>query len=330
MKGIVFREFGGPGVLQLADLPAPPPPAQGEVAVDVVATTVNPTDLLMRSGQQAALMTKAPGPWIAGMEFSGRIAAVPHGGALAVGMPVIGVVNPRRPEGGAYAERIIVPQASVTTLAPGADLISAATVPMNSLTALLALEWLGLKPGALLLVTGGAGILGGCVISLAHQQGLKVLANAAGRDTELLRGLGADVVLPRTEGLANALREICPDGVDGLVDCALLGQVAADFVRDGGAAVSVRRNRPIDDPRLRSACVSVLDGMERSDLMEEIGADFAAGVLRPRVAPGKIFPAPRAAEAHAKAEAGGFRGRVVITFAPDPHSNGRTPAQEKT
>ena len=54
--------------------------------------------------------------------------------------------------------------------------------------------------------------------------------------------------------------------------------------------------------------------MERRDLLANIASALQAGILEPRVAPGGVFPAARAAEAHAMAEAGGFRGRVVISF----------------
>ena len=212
MRAVIFTEFGGPEVLRLVDLPSPPPPGDREVAVDIVASTVNPTDCMMRSGQQAALMAELPPPWIAGMEFSGHVAAAGHEAGLSVGTPVIGVVNPRRPTGGAYVARVVVPAASVASVAPETELVGAATVPMNALTALLALEMLALERGATLLVTGGAGMLGGSVIALAKAAGVKVLANAAPADAALLRSLGAHVILPRSDGLSEALRAACPKG----------------------------------------------------------------------------------------------------------------------
>ena len=95
MLVIGFMEFGGPQVLQVMDLPQPTP-AVGEVVVRVAASTVNPTDLMMRAGQQAALMTALTPPYIAGMEFSGHIHSVGDGvSGLSAGQPVMGVVNPR-------------------------------------------------------------------------------------------------------------------------------------------------------------------------------------------------------------------------------------------
>ena len=61
MRAIAFNEFGGPEVLQITEFPDPVPKS-GEVVVRVVATTVNPTDVMMRSGLQAALMTHLKPP----------------------------------------------------------------------------------------------------------------------------------------------------------------------------------------------------------------------------------------------------------------------------
>jgi NADPH:quinone reductase-like Zn-dependent oxidoreductase len=313
MRAVTFSAFGGPEVLDIADLPDPRP-APGGVVVRVAASTVNPTDLMMRRGEQAALMTHLEPPYIAGMEFSGTVESVAPGVSIPVGQRVIGVVNPRRPAGGAHAERIAVPAASVTPLADGIDLVDAATVPMNALTALLALDIADLRPGQSLLVTGGAGMLGGSVIRLAHHAGLFVLANARESDAGLLRSFGADRVLPRDAGLEEALRASFPKGVDGLIDGALIGDRAAALVAAGGPAVSLRRSHPITDPRLRTGYVSVLDGFEDAAKIGRIGRLLAEGVLAPRVAEDGRYPCREAREAHRRAEAGGDRGRLVLTF----------------
>ena len=87
---VLFMEFGGPDDLSIKELPRPMP-GQGEVVFWVTASKVNPTDLMMRSGQQASLMVGLVPPYIAGMEFSGHIHSVGEGVAsLASGRPVMG------------------------------------------------------------------------------------------------------------------------------------------------------------------------------------------------------------------------------------------------
>lgn len=316
MEAVVFDAFGGPEVLRVAPRPMPEA-GPGEVVVRVAASTVNPTDLMMRNGTQAPMMQGLIPPFTAGMEFSGHVHAAGAGVGLPVGAPVIGVVNPRRPAGGAQAQFVVVPAASVAVVGPGVDLVAAATVPMNALTAAMSIEMLGLTAGQSVLVTGGAGMLGGSAIQLAHRAGLRVLANANPADAGMLRGFGADHVLPRDEGLAEALRALAPEGVDGLIDGALIGNEVSHLVRDGAVAVSLRKSHPIHDPRLRCTVVSVIEGMERTDLLAAIAGDLSDGRLRPRVAEGGRFDFREAVAANRMAEASRVRGRVVLVFGPE-------------
>jgi len=313
MEAVVFDEFGGPEVLRLGPR-AMPEAGPGEVVVRVAASTVNPTDLMMRNGTQAPMMQGLVPPFTPGMEFSGHVHALGEDVSLPVGAPVIGVVNPRRPEGGAQARYVAVPAGSVAVVDPAVDLIAAATVPMNALTAAMSIEMLGLTAGQSVLVTGGAGMLGGSAIQLAHRAGLRVLANASPGDAELLRDFGADHVLPRDEGLAEALRAVAPDGVDGLIDGALIGNEVSHLVRDGAVAVSLRKSHPIHDPRLRCTVVSVIEGMERSDLLAAIAEDLSQGRLRPRVAEGGRFDLAEVVAANRMAEISRARGRVVLVL----------------
>lgn len=314
MSAVTFSEFGAPEVLTVSERPIPVPKS-GEVLVRVAASTVNPTDLMMRSGQQATLMAELVPPYVAGMEFSGHLHAVGEEvTGFRPGQPVVGVVNPRRPQGGAHAEYLCIPAGSVASLAPGIDLIGAATVTMNALTALMALERLGLKSGQSVLVTGGAGMLGGSVIQLARLAGLVVVANGTTRDWPLLERLGADIAVPRDAGVDEAVRARLPSGVDGLIDGALIGNRVSHLVRDGGGAVSLRMSHPIDDSRLKTAYVSVTAGMERTDLLQAIARHLGEGRLSPRLAEGGLVPFRQAVQAHRMAEAGGFRGRVVLVF----------------
>ena len=320
MQAVSFSEFGGPDVLRIIDRPTFEPRA-GEVVVDVVAAGINPTDIMMRRGDHAKMMTDLKPPYVAGMDFAGRIAKVGQGVALKSGQPVIGVVNPRRPDGGAQAQQVRLPAALVAAIDDKTDLTAAAVVPMNALTAMLALELLNLSPGQTLLVTGGTGIMGGVTIPLARRAGLTVLANGAEADRALLTQLGAHTVLPRDAGLEDALRAACPAGVDGMIDGALIGRKYSRLVRDGGGAVALRGTHAIEDARLRTFVVSVGkavqegDGMERTTgMIQQIARSIENGTLTPRIAENGVFDYRKAAKAFEMAEQGGFRGRVMLRF----------------
>ena len=235
-RALVIPEPGGPEVLRLAEREVRDPGA-GEVRVAVRAAAVNPTDIGLRQRGAEGIEP----PWVPGMDAAGVVESVGAGVArLAPGDEVMAAVMPRRPEGGAQAELVVVPAASVVAVPDGTTLEQAATLPMNGLTALRGLELLDLAPGQTLAVTGGAGLLASYVIPLAKRRGLRVFADAKLEDEELVRGFGADELLPRGDGLVEALRALAPRGVDAVYDTALLGRSMFPAIRPGGALAYVR------------------------------------------------------------------------------------------
>src|ERR1700689_2885183 len=111
---------------------------------------------------------------------------------------------------------------------------------MNGLTALLSLDLLKLSPGQTIAVTGAAGAYGGYVVQLAKADGLRVIADASEADEALVRSLGADVVVRRGDDVAAHIRQVAPDGVDGLADGALLDAKVLGAIADGGGLAVVR------------------------------------------------------------------------------------------
>ena len=300
---------GGPEVLEVVRRKVRDP-GPGEVRIAVRAAAVNPTDIGLRQRG----VEDVPPPWTPGMDAAGTVEAVGEGvERLEVGEEVMAAVNPRRPEGGAQAELIVVPAASVVPIPEGATLQQASTLPMNGLTARLGLETLALEPGQTLAVTGGAGLLASYVIGLAKEAGLRIIADARPEDEDLVRSYGADVVVPRGEDFAAAVREVAPEGADGLFDTALLHERTIGAVRDSGGMITVRGWRPEQPERgIRVEPVMVFRVLERTDWLEELRRLASKGRLRLRVA--GEYPPEEAAEAQRVMDAGGLRGRVVIVF----------------
>jgi NADPH2:quinone reductase len=285
-------------------------PAAGEVRIAVRAAAVNPTDIGLRRAGGGDL---AP-PWVPGMEAAGTIESVGDGvDRLADGDQVMAAVTPRRPEGGAQAELIVAPAASVVPIPDGATLAQASTLPMNGLTALLGLDLLGLQDTQTLAVTGGAGLLASYVIALAHDRGLRVIADAKPEDEALVRGFGADVVVPRGDTFTDAVRDAAPEGADALYDTALLGRAAFPAIRDGGGMAVVRGwDDSPTDRGIEIHSVAVRTVLDRTDWLEDLRRFASAGDIRLRVA--AEYPPEAAAEAHRVMDAGGLRGRAVIRF----------------
>lgn len=310
MRAIGFHHSGDPDVLQVIDLPDPTP-KEGEVRIRVHAAAVNPTDTMRRSGQAGT--SKQSPPHVPGMDAAGVLEEIGPGTTtdLRVGDRVMAIVVPRGAHG-AYVEQLVLPAESVVAAPQGTSHAQAATLPMNGLTARLALDTLELEPGGVLVVTGAAGALGGYTIQLAKTAGLTVVADAAEADEELVTGLGADIVLRRGEGFAQRVREHYPEGADGAVDGALLHQDLAPAVRDGGSIVTIRG---CDEPGERGISyrpIMVADYARERQKLDELRRQAEDGAVSLRVA--EVLPMEQAPQAHRRLEAGGVRGRLVLDF----------------
>ncbi len=313
MRAVGLMVHGGPEVLQVVDVPevhAGP----GQVRLRVHAAAVNPTDTMARNGSRAKMQQKDPPPYVPGMDVAGIVDEVGAGvtTGVRVGDRVMAMVCPDGTHG-AYREQIVLDQRAVVAAPKGTSHVEACTLPMNGLTARLSLDLMGLEPGQVLAVTGGPGAYGGYVIQLAKTEGLTVIADAAAKDKALLQALGVDIIIPRSDDLAGQVRRHFPDGVDGLADGALLNAAAIPAIRDGGVFTAIRGFEPGDAVRgirFTQTWVRTYDGeYEKLDRLRELAE---AGKLTLRVA-GTVAPED-AGKAHAALEAGGSRGRWVITF----------------
>jgi NADPH:quinone reductase len=313
IRAVGFTEFGDPSVLRVVTVPMPEP-GPGQVRVHVAAATVNPTDLGFRHGGRRLPDGVSP-PYIPGMELAGVIDAVgPSVSSWQAGDRVIAAVSPWEPGGGAQAEYRVVDTDQLARVPDGISLEAVATLPMNGMTVRAALDMLALPPGSTLAVTGSPGAVGGYAIQLGTHEGLDVTADAAPAspaDEALVRSFGARHVVPRG-GEAAAVRALYPSGVDAVLDAALLGPAILPAVRDGGQLLAVRPFQGETERGIKISLVMVGQHLHEGDRLASLVDLVSQGVLTLRVA--EVLPAERAAEAHRRLEAGGVRGRLVLTF----------------
>ncbi len=318
MKAIGYTEFGGPEVLHVMELPEPDA-GSGQVRVRVQAAAVNPSDTAARSGWMkrtyapetlpggrypdphmsrdgtfAVLSTRPPLVFRSHSTSRHRAHAQPHG-------------RRRR-----LREYVVTDARSVVRAPRNATAVAASTLLMNAVTATAMLEALAIPTGGTVAVTGAAGALGGYAIQLAKHQGLHVVADASETDRELVQGLGADIVVPRGDAMAHHVRDALPDGADGVVDAALYTDAILPAVRDGGAVASARQHVGRSERSITWHQVYVNEHTTRTDVLNSLRDLVEAGTLTLRVA--DTLPAEQAAEAHRRLEAGGVRGRLVLTW----------------
>ncbi|MFE7192734.1 NADP-dependent oxidoreductase [Kitasatospora sp. NPDC057541] len=301
MRALVIPVYGGPEVLTLSELPVPEP-GPGQILVRTAAAAVNPVDLLTRSGALAEHIGH-PLPLVPGWDVSGTVEALGSGVTrFAAGDRVIAMIGQLATGIGTCAEYVVL-DASAAALAPGnTDLVDAAALPLAGLTAHQALEQLAPEPGSTLLVSGAVGAVGGFAVQLASALGLRVIAHVRPGDERLARELGAAEVLPADApvpaGVADAL--LATTGDPGRV----LGAV-----RDGGRAVTVY----VPDPPAaeRGITVSTCFAREDGERLAEVSGLVEKGVLTLRIA--GVLPLAEGAAAHARLEAGGVRGKLLLS-----------------
>lgn len=196
VQAIGVTQPGGPDALGELDLAAEPI-GPGQVRIRVTSATVNPADAMIRSRPR---QDEADAVRVPGMEVAGVITEI--GPAVdrpfTIGDAVMAIVVPSGEHGG-YRADLVMSARSVAKIPAGLSDVQAATIPMNGLTARLALDTLALPAGATVAVTGAAGTVGGYFVQLAKQAGLVVVADAAQQDETFVRECGADEVVPRGE-----------------------------------------------------------------------------------------------------------------------------------
>ena len=234
MKAFVVENYGKDG-LRAADVPEPEV-GDRDVLVKVSAASINPLDKMVRNGEFKQLL-KYKTPFVLGHDVAGVVTRV--GAAVRdfeVGDEVY--ARPRDLRIGTFAEYIAIDQDDVAPKPASLTLQEAAAVPLVALAAWQALvDRAHVKPGQKVLVHAGAGGLGSTVIQLAKHLGATVATTANGNNEELVRSLGADVVVDYTkEDFAEVL-----SGYDVVLD-SLGGdnlEKSLTVLKPGGLAISV-------------------------------------------------------------------------------------------
>ena len=274
---------GGGDRLELMDIPVPEP-VRDEVLVRIHAAGVNRADLLHLRGRYASASRRPGGPDIAGLEFAGRIAAVPDDAdAGLLGTAVMGL-NPA-----SFAEYAAVDIRLLLGLSPGADLVQAAGLPMSLLTAHDALVSLGTaQAGDVCVVTAATSAVGLAVVQLARQLGLRVIAISRRHEgRRLLTEIGADETAASPAEVAHAHA----DAIDLVIDL-IGGEAAAPLLNamaPGGRFLSVGRlgsaEVTIDLNQLAGRRATLIGTTWRTRDIDQVAA--AVGRLRVGDAPGR-------------------------------------------
>lgn len=196
MKAFVLTRYGGPDVAELRDIEVPAP-GSGQIRVRVHAAGLNPVDFKTREGK-IKLIHDYPLPAVMGNEFAGTVEALGEGVTeFAKGDRIFSRIT--KGTMGGLAEFVCVRAEHVAKIPEALDFEKAGAVPLAGLTALQALrDELAVKPGFRVFISAGAGGVGTFAIQIAKKLGAFVATTASSRGAELVRRLGADVVIDYT------------------------------------------------------------------------------------------------------------------------------------
>ena len=198
MRAVGLMTHGGPEVLEVVDVPevhAGP----GQVRLRIYAAAVNPTDTMARNGSRAAEQKADPPPYIPGMDAAGIVDEVGEGvtTGVAVGDRVMAMVCLK--EAGAYREQIVLDQRAVVSAPAGSHVRLYPAHERIDSAAITRPAWT--FEGQVVAVQG-LRVHGGYVIQLAKADGLMVIADASPADRDLIKTLGADIIVGRGDDVA--------------------------------------------------------------------------------------------------------------------------------
>lgn len=328
MKAVRYTQYGPPDVLQLTEV-SKPVPKNDEVLVKVQATTVTTADVNMRGfvfvpagfGFLPRLMfgLSRPKNQLLGTEFAGEIEAV--GADVSQFKPGDNVFGTVGSDNGTYAEYTCVKEDGVLAGKPANfSFEESAAVPFGAHTALNFLRDRGnIQQGQRILIVGASGGVGVFAVQLARYYGAQVTGVCSGQNIELVKSLGADMVIDYTKedftqngqtydfiydtvgktSFANVKNSLTPAG-SYLAGAGGL----SEFIQMGWTSIAGKQK--------------VLAGQapDRKEDLFTIKELLEAGHIKPII--DRTYTLEQIIEAHRYVDQGHKKGSVVITLSPQP------------
>ena len=338
---IRIARFGGPEVLELAEEPTIPSPGAGEVRIKVLAAGTGFTDSFIRRGRYPDF--KGPLPFTPGYELVGVVEKAganvvsPREGQIVADLCVVG----------GYAQYAIRPARFLVPVPDGVDAAEAVCMPLAYLTAFQMLtRYRRLSPGETILVIGASGTVGTALLDLSRHLGLKAIGTCSAANLPVVERFGATAIDYRASDFVAVVRELTAGrsggaGVDAAFDaiggahfdrsfaCLAPGGILVGY---GSQTMAIERENIIAAGlglarlKLWGALSFLFRGRRaiwysiterRSSDPEEFRTDMATlfellrtGAIHPVVV--DRLPLAAAKNVHARIDAGGFGGKIVL------------------
>jgi NADPH:quinone reductase-like Zn-dependent oxidoreductase len=309
MRAIVYDAYGGANVLRSTHLPVPTR-QRDELLIEVRASSVNPIDYRLRSGEMKGLL---PGgfPRIPGYDVAGIVAEGDESGTFKAGDRVMAFLDSVR--GGACADFAVCSADVAAKLPDSMPFVNAAAIPLAGTTALQSLrDHGGIQPGHRVLVNGASGGVGAFAIQIAKSYDCYVAAVASSENRKFCLSLGADQFydyektdFTQSDELWNIVFDAA--GKSGYWD-------SRPVLFEGGRYVSTE---PDVKGMLMTLFTYPLSKSGKVMLAKPSGDDLRALIElynkdKLKVTLDSTYPMSDASSAHRRIEAGVSRGKVVL------------------
>src|SRR5215472_571478 len=329
MRSIRFRQYGEPAkVLAVEERPVPEP-TQGEARVRMLATPVNPSDLLYVRGLYGGVEAQFPAP--AGFEGVGIVDDLGPGAEDVARGQRVSVVNG---QGGNWAEYAVVPARDLIPVAADVPDEQAASFVINPASAILMLRHvLAVPRGEWLLQSAAGSQIGRMIIRLAKRDGIRTINIVRRREAVAdLKQIGADAVIVSADGpIDEQVRDITgPEGVRYAVDpvvgetgtqmfkalheegrMLVYGSLTGEPVRVGDDPGYILAGRRVVEVFWLGYWLPRLGTKERHKLTEAIAGFIRDGILE--TSPGRRYSLDEIGAAVTQAESVGKQGKVLLT-----------------
>jgi NADPH:quinone reductase-like Zn-dependent oxidoreductase len=322
MRAIVIKGPGGPEQLAIEERPDPVA-ASGHVLIAVKAFGLNHAEIYFREGRWA------PANEITGIECVGLVRA-DASGRFRPGQTVMALVGGMgRSIAGSYAELTAVPVSNVVAVETRLRWEELAALPESYATGWVALmDNLALAKGQTIVIRGATSALGRAAVEIARHAGAGVVATTRSEERAAqLRMRGVEAAIERPQ-LSGAIRELHPDGVDGVLDLignttildslAMLkrgGRACLAGFLGGGGPLELEPVFQIPSGRALSVLASALvfggadcplSGIPFQAIVERA----EAGAYSAR--PARVFAFDQIRDAHRLMESGAAGGKIVV------------------
>lgn len=313
MKAITYREYGSPDVLKLEEIEKPTP-KDDQVLVKVFASSINRADWYMLKGEPFMLRLEAgiqkPKRIILGADIAGQVEAVGKNvKGFKIGDDVFGDISACG--WGGFAEYVSVNENALAAKPTQITFEAAASAPMASVTALQGLRDKGqIHQNQNVMIYGASGGVGTWAVQIAKSFGTHVTAVCSTRNVEMVRSLGADVVIDYTKedfsqngkvydlilgangdrSLADYKRALSPNGI---------------YVCTGGSMKQIFSSLIFGNKQVRN----LASKPNQKDLIF-IQEFLASGKIKAVI--DKVYPLHELADAFRYFETGKVKGKVVI------------------